>query len=67
MTRIKLVKPGTTKSQLVKPDQVDFYRQYGYVPESDLQETPAPKSKKKTVTPPPAVEEEVGTDDNIGD
>jgi hypothetical protein len=67
MTRIKIIKPGTTKSQLVKADLVDFYRQYGYVPESDLQETPAPKSKKKTVSPAPAVEEEVGNDENIGE
>lgn len=65
MTRIKLIKPGTTKTQLVNEDQVDFYRQYGYVPEAEKQ--PAPKPKKKTVTPAPAVEEEVGIDDNKGD
>lgn len=65
MTRVKIVKPNTTKSQFVREDKVDFYRQYGYVPESETLE--APKPKKKTVTPAPAVEEEVGKDDNKGD
>lgn len=70
MTRIKIIKPGTNKSQLVNPDKVDFYRQYGYVPESEPQLAPAPKSRKKTVKAEPAVEdtssvEEVGTQDEL--
>lgn len=71
MKSIKLIKPGTTKTQLVEPDKVNFYRQFGWEPEEqDI--TAVLKPRKKTAQPKPAVEgttpseEEVG-DDNKGD
>lgn len=54
---IKVVKPG--KSQMIEADKVDFYRQYGWEPEV-IEVTAVLKPAKKTVTPKPAVEEEVG-------
>ena len=54
---VKAIKPGTTKSQLVELDKVDFYRQYGWEPEQVKVSKP-----KKTVQPEPTVEEEVGND-----
>ncbi len=68
----KLHKPGTTKTQLVEVDRVDFYRQYGWEPVIE-EVTAELKPRKKTVKAEPAVEdtssqEEVGTqDDNKGD
>jgi len=67
MKYTKLIKPGTTKTQMVETDRVDFYRQYGWEPE--IQEE-APRPKKKTAKAEPAVEdtssvEEVGTQDEI--
>jgi hypothetical protein len=55
---VKVIKPGTTKNQIVEAGQVDFYRQYGWEPETAVK---VPK-QKKTVQPEPAVEEEVGSD-----
>jgi hypothetical protein len=59
-TLVKVVKPGTNKNQLVEPDKIDFYRQFGWEPEQPIVVTAKP-TKKKTVEPEPAVEEEVGT------
>lgn len=71
---VKVVKPGTNKSQMVEADKVDFYRQYGWEPEVAVV-TAKLKSPKKTAKAEPAVEytmsveaevvdtqEEVGTD-----
>lgn len=69
MKFIKMIKPGSTKTQLVEPDRVDFYRQYGWEPE--IQEiTAVLKPRKKTAKAEPAVEdtssqEEVGTEDEL--
>lgn len=65
MKMTKMIKPGTTKTQVVESDRVDFYRQYGWT----LEQVQAPK---KTAKAEPAVEEqssveEVGTDDTKGD
>jgi len=70
---VKVIKPGTNKSQLVETDKVDFYRQYGWEPEQPV--VAKLKSPKKTAKAEPAVEytlsvdaevvesnEEVGTD-----
>jgi hypothetical protein len=68
---IKVIKPGTNKSQMVEVERIDFYRQYGWEPES--QEVIAVlRPPKKTAKPKPAVEEvssveEVGTEDIKGD
>lgn len=74
MKYIKLIKPGTNKSQLVEADKVEFYKQYGWEPEVK-QVTARLKPPKKTAKAEPAVEytlsvepevvesnEEVGTD-----
>ena len=68
---VKVVKPGTSKTQMVEADKIDFYRQYGWEPEV-VEVTAVLKPVKKTVKPIPAVDadafvEEVGTDDNKGD
>lgn len=65
---VKLIKPGTNKTQMVETDRVDFYRQYGWEPEEKI----VLRAPKKTVKPEPTVdvsasEEEVGTDDNKGE
>ena len=64
MTHTRLIKPGTTKTQLVETDKVDFYRQYGWEPETteEVVVTAVLKPAKKTAKPNPAVEEEVGND-----
>ena len=68
MKYTKIIKPNTTKTQIIESDRVDFYRQYGWEPE--ITEVPV---KKKTVKAEPAVEvtvtssQEVGTDDNKGE
>lgn len=54
MKFVKVIKPGTTKTQLVEPDRVDFYRQYGWEPEPEIQAVLKPR--KKTAKPGPAVE-----------
>ena len=69
---VKVIKPGTTKTQMIEAERVDFYRQYGWEPERDEVIAVLKPPKKKTVKPEPAVdagasEEEVGTDDNKGD
>lgn len=56
---VKVVKPGTNKNQLVEPEKVDFYRQFGWEPEQPVVVVAKP-AKKKTAAPEPAVEEEVG-------
>lgn len=61
MSYIKLIKPGTTKTQLVEADQVDFYKQYGWEPEV-AEVVALLKPRKKTAKPEPAVDEEVGKD-----
>lgn len=74
MKFVKIHKPGTTKTQLVEADRVDFYRQYGYEPM--VIEIKATVKPRKTAKPEPAVEEvvvstesieEVGTDDDKGE
>lgn len=73
MKYIKLIKPGTGKSQLVEPEKVDFYRQYGWEPQAQDTEVRAVlKPRKKTAKAEPAVEEvssleEVGTQDDKGE
>lgn len=79
MKYTRLIKPGTTKSQIVESDRVDFYRQYGWEPEDSVVEVTATvyPVKKKTAKSTPAVEytlmvnadsqEEVVTNDNQGD
>lgn len=67
MKYTKLIKPGTTKTQMVESDRVDFYRQYGWQPEIT-----AAAPKKKTAKAEPAVEDvssnqEVGTEDTKGE
>lgn len=71
MKYIRLIKPGTTKSQLVESDRVDFYRQYGWEPVIE-EITAVLKPRKKTAKAEPAVEdtsslEEVGKDELKGD
>ena len=70
MKYIKIIKPGTNKSQLVESAKVDFYRQYGWEP--SVQEAKAVvKPRKNTAKAEPAVEgatpsvEEVGTQDEL--
>lgn len=69
MKYIKVTKPGTTKSQLVEADRVDFYRQYGWEPV--VQEvTAVVRPRKNTAKAEPAVEDtsseqEVGTQDEL--
>ena len=69
MKYIKVIKPGTSKNQLVEADKVDFYRQYGWEPA--VQEvTAVVKPRKNTVKAEPAVEvnaseQEVGTQDEL--
>jgi len=71
---VKVVKPGTSKTQMVEADKVDFYRQYGWEPEA-AEVVAKLKAPKKTAKAEPAVEytlsvdaevvesnEEVGTD-----
>lgn len=75
MKYVKLVKPGTNKSQVIETDKVDFYRQYGWEPA--VQEVTAVlRPRKKTAKTEPAVEEvaeaapsveEVGNDEQQGD
>ena len=71
MKYIKVIKPGTGKSQLVEADKVDFYKQYGW--EQEFQEVSAVlKPRKKTAKAEPAVEgdssqEEVSKDELKGD
>jgi hypothetical protein len=68
---IKVMKPGTTKSQLVEAEKVDFYRQYGWEP-AVVEVVAKLRPPKKTAQPEPAVDatasvEVVGTDDNKGE
>lgn len=71
MKYVRVIKPGTNKSQLVETDRVEFYKQYGWEPV--VQEvTAVVRPRKTTVKAEPAVEEqsseqEVGKDDNKGD
>ncbi len=71
MKYIKVIKPGSAKSQLVEADKVDFYRQYGWEPE--ITEASAKlKPRKNTAKAEPAVEDtsseqEVGKDELKGD
>lgn len=70
---VKVIKPGTNKTQMVEADKVDFYRHYGWEPEAAVV-TAKLKAPKKTAKAEPAVEytlsidaevvsnEEVGTD-----
>ena len=51
-----VVKQGTTKTQLIETDRVEFYRQYGWEP---VEGNPV---KTKPAKPEPAVEQEVGND-----
>jgi len=74
MKYVKVIKPGTSKNQFVRPDQVEFYRQFGWEPEAEDTEVRAVlKPRKKTAKAEPAVEgatpslEEVGTQDDKGD
>jgi hypothetical protein len=79
MKYVELYKPGTTKTQMVEPDQVQRYRTYGWVPRDTVHEASAVVHpvKKKTAKSTPAVEytlmvnadspEEVVTNDNRGD
>lgn len=79
MKYTRLIKPGTGKTQIVESDRVDFYRQYGWEPETSVVEATAVVHpvKKKTAKSTPAVEytlmvnadspEEVVTNDNRGD
>lgn len=79
MKYTRLIKPGTSKTQIVESDRVDFYRQYGWLPETAVVEATAVvyPVKKKTAKSTPAVEytlmvnadspEEVVTNDNRGD
>lgn len=73
MKYIRVIKPGTGKNQMILPEQIEFYRQYGWEPEQEQEITAVLKPRKKTVKAEPAVEdtssvEEVGTqDDNKGD
>jgi hypothetical protein len=65
MSYTQVIKPGTTKTQLIETDKVDFYRQYGWEPETTQEEvvvTAILKPAKKTAKPNPAVEEVVGND-----
>lgn len=69
MKYIKLIKPGTAKTQLVEADKVEFYRQFGWQPEVD-EVIAVLKPRKKTAKAEPAVEdvssqEEVGTQDEL--
>lgn len=69
---VKVIKPGTNKTQMVEADRVDFYRQYGWEPEQQEVMVVLRSPKKKTVKPEPTVDavasiEEVGTDDNKGE
>ena len=69
---VKLIKPGTNKTQMVEPERVDFYSQYGWEPESQEVVAVLKPPKRKTVKPEPTVDavasdEEVGTDDNKGE
>ena len=71
MKYTRVIKPGTSKSQLVETDRVDFYRQYGWEPEI-TEITAVLKPRKKTAKAEPAVEEtslqeEVGKDELKGD
>lgn len=70
MKYTKLIKPGTTKTQMVESDRVDFYRQYGWEPEIQEEVTAVLRPRKKTAKAEPAVEdvssqEEVGTQDEL--
>ena len=71
MKYIKVIKPGTAKTQLVEADKVDFYRQFGWEPETE-EVIAVLKPRKKTAKADPAVEgessqEEVGKDELKGD
>ena len=61
MSYTKLIKPGTTKTQLVETEKVEFYKQYGWEPVV-AEVTAVLKPAKKTAKPNPAVEQEVGND-----
>ena len=74
MKYVKVHKPGTNKSQLVEPEKVDFYRQYGWEPV--VTEVTATVKPRKTAQSKPAVEtvevtavsdEVVGDDTNKGE
>jgi hypothetical protein len=67
MKYTKVIKPGTNKSQMVETERVDFYRQYGWEPAVVEVTAKLKAPKTKTVMPIPAVEEEVGNDDIIGE
>lgn len=75
---VKVHKIGTNKTQMVEADRVDFYRQYGWEPATDI--VAVLKAPKKTAKSKPAVEytmsvdavvvdslEEVGDDTNKGE
>ena len=69
---VKVIKPGTNKTQMVESDRVDFYRQWGWEPEVKEVTVVLRAPKRKTVKPEPAVDtgvsvEVVGTDDNKGE
>lgn len=59
MKLVRVHKPGTNKSQLVDPDKIEFYKQYGYEPEvtEEVEVKAVLKPVKKTAKPEPAVEE----------
>lgn len=71
MKYVRVIKPGTNKSQLVETDRVEFYRQYGWEPV--VQEAAAVvRPRKNTAKAEPAVEvsaseQEVGKDELKGD
>jgi hypothetical protein len=74
MKYVKVHKPGTSKTQLVEVDKVDFYKQYGWEPV--VTEVKASVKPRKTAQSKPAVDEvvvatesdeEVGTDDTKGE
>jgi hypothetical protein len=56
-------KPGTQQFRVAGPDDAEFLKNFGWEPLAE----PKTSTKKKTETPEPAVEEEVGHDDNQGD
>lgn len=71
MKYVRVIKPGTNKSQLVEADRVEFYKQYGWEPV--VQEiTAVVRPRKNTAKAEPAVEvntseQEVGKDEIKGD
>jgi hypothetical protein len=63
---VKVIKPGTNKSQMVEADRVDFYRQYGWEPEV-AEVTAKLKAPKKTAKAEPAVEYTLSVDAEVVD